>query len=247
MTIQYTPNLNLPYPQLVDSADVPRDVEALAEAVDGATQAFIPTGALMMWATAVAPSGWAICDGSNVPQSGVDGSGRNWSKLFAVLGTTFNDADTPVGQFKIPDLRGRCAVGAGAGTGLTARALAQSGGEEKHLLLPDEMAKHSHTGAAHSHGPGTLATNTIGNHTHGGGADGFMLARGTSPPAQLVMGAGYGISTVSTTVGGGSHSHAVTSGLSASSGTGATSEVGADTPHNVMQPFFVINYVIKYL
>jgi len=34
MTIQHTPNFNLPYPQLTDTSDVPRDISALANALE---------------------------------------------------------------------------------------------------------------------------------------------------------------------------------------------------------------------
>jgi hypothetical protein len=37
MTTQYTPNKNLPYPQLTDTPNVPRDIQALATSVDGLT------------------------------------------------------------------------------------------------------------------------------------------------------------------------------------------------------------------
>jgi hypothetical protein len=37
MTTQYTPNKNLPYPQLTDTPNVPRDIQALATSIDGLT------------------------------------------------------------------------------------------------------------------------------------------------------------------------------------------------------------------
>lgn len=37
-----TPNLSLPYPELSDTADVPRDIKALADAADTAIEAVLP-------------------------------------------------------------------------------------------------------------------------------------------------------------------------------------------------------------
>jgi len=45
MTIQYTTYFNLPYPQLTDTPNVPRDIQALATAVDGLSIA-LKTGTL---------------------------------------------------------------------------------------------------------------------------------------------------------------------------------------------------------
>ena len=47
-------------------------------------------------------------------------------------------------NMKIPDTRGRNVLGTGAGTGLTARVIGASGGEENHLLTEAEMPAHTH-------------------------------------------------------------------------------------------------------
>ena len=49
------------------------------------------------------------------------------------------------GKFFIPDLRGRMAVGAGTGRGLSTRTLGDFGGEESHVLSLSEIPSHSHT------------------------------------------------------------------------------------------------------
>lgn len=46
---------------------------------------------------------------------------------------------------KIPDTRGRNVLGTGAGSGLTARTLGATGGEESHLLLSGESGVPAHT------------------------------------------------------------------------------------------------------
>lgn len=60
-------------------------------------------------------------------------------------GTTGNPFWRPCdGTNGMPDLRGRFLVGTGAGAGLTARTLAETGGEEKHVLTAAELAAHTH-------------------------------------------------------------------------------------------------------
>src|SRR4051812_35223478 len=51
-----TPILGLPYPTDDDLAQVPRDIKALADAID--PLGVLPVGALCMWPTAAAPTGW---------------------------------------------------------------------------------------------------------------------------------------------------------------------------------------------
>lgn len=80
------------------------------------------------------PSNWLACDGATHLR--VD-----WPDLYAVLHSAYIlDAD----HFKTPDLRGRSPLGSGAGSGLTSRAVGDSGGEENHALSVGELASHNH-------------------------------------------------------------------------------------------------------
>jgi microcystin-dependent protein len=84
------------------------------------------------------PSGWNELDGSTASRTG------NTAALFALLGTTYGAGDGST-TFTLPDTRGRVPVGQGTGTGLTARALGASGGEETHVLITAELASHNHS------------------------------------------------------------------------------------------------------
>lgn len=80
------------------------------------------------------PTGSLACDGASYQR--VD-----YPDLYAVLATAFHtDAD----NFVTPDLRGRVVVGVGTGSGLTARALNDGGGEETHQLSVAELPAHHH-------------------------------------------------------------------------------------------------------
>ncbi|HXI70028.1 MAG TPA: tail fiber protein [Verrucomicrobiae bacterium] len=76
-----------------------------------------------------------ICDGRSLATSANN-------QLFTAIGYTFGGSG---GSFNIPDLRGRLAIGAGTGPGLTARTLGQSGGVETYTLLASDIPAHTHT------------------------------------------------------------------------------------------------------
>jgi len=91
-------------------------------------------GTIFAYATTDTPTGALACDGTTYLR--VD-----YPALYAVLATPFiTDAD----HFIVPDLRGRTVVGTGTGSGLTARALNDSGGEENHALTAGEGPSHRH-------------------------------------------------------------------------------------------------------
>ena len=63
--------------------------------------------------------------------------------LFSILRTTYGgDGRT---TFALPELRGRTAIHAGTGPGLTSRPLGQKTGVENVTLTVDQMPSHSHT------------------------------------------------------------------------------------------------------
>jgi microcystin-dependent protein len=66
----------------------------------------IPIGAILPYAGATAPYGFLFCDGAEIERS-------KYSDLFDVIGTTYNGTTAliGVGTFKVPDLRGRFALG----------------------------------------------------------------------------------------------------------------------------------------
>ncbi len=129
-------------------------------------------------ATATPDGPWLACDGSAVSRT-------TYARLFAAIGTTWgigNGSST----FNLPDLQGRTVIGSGAGSGLTSRAIADSGGEETHVLTTPEIPSHSHvervnTGSGgttgvqvNTTGSGTGATSISTDATGGGGAHNTM-------------------------------------------------------------------------
>lgn len=102
----------------------------------GVSATSTPPGAMMMYAGAAAPSGWLLCDGQAVSRT-------TYANLFGAIGVAFGSGDGST-TFNLPDLRGRAPIGAGHGSGLTNRTLANQIGAEQHMLTVNEMPSHSH-------------------------------------------------------------------------------------------------------
>lgn len=71
----------------------------------GAAALVMPSGAMLQWPTATAPTGFLLCTGAAVSRT-------IYAALFAVIGTTFGAGDGTT-TFNIPDFDNRFAVGAG--------------------------------------------------------------------------------------------------------------------------------------
>jgi microcystin-dependent protein len=122
--------------------------------LDATAQTYlVPTGTVLDFAGSSAPTGFLLCDGTAVLRS-------TYAALFALIGTTYG-AGNGTTTFNVPDCRGRTTIGVGAGSGLTSRALAATGGEETHTLSESEMPSHTHTltGTVYAE-TGVIAVNT---------------------------------------------------------------------------------------
>ncbi len=92
-------------------------------------------GEIRIFAGNFAPRSWALCQGQLLPIS------QNQA-LFSILGTTYGgDGRT---TFGLPDMRGRTAIHAGNGPGLTDRRLGSRGGVETVTLNVTQLPDHNH-------------------------------------------------------------------------------------------------------
>jgi microcystin-dependent protein len=167
----------------------------------------IPPGTVVAFAGTTAPTGWALCDGQTL-----DGTQPQFAALFAAIGQTYGGTGN---DFLLPDLRGRVAMGAGQGSGLTNRLVAQTLGTETHTLTVAQMPSHSHgvNDPGHSHNftyQGAVAS-PDGDNANPDLCDERTLSGTTSPSTT-------GISIQAT---------------------------GGSQPHNIIQPSLVLNYIIK--
>jgi microcystin-dependent protein len=200
----------------------------------------LPAGTVMDFAGAAAPTGWVVCDGSAISRT-------TYSALFSVIGTTYGVGDGST-TFNVPDARGRASVApdSGAGRVTTDNTLAAASGAQTHTLTAAEGGA-----AIHSHGNTFSATGTEGAHTHTGSFSGTfgwnrITNNTTGGAGNAVTGiqnspgafADQTVTTSGTTSGGSSHSHTVSGSVSNSTGT-------AGVAHNNLQPYIVLNKIIK--
>lgn len=161
-----TPIGDYPYPIPDDTVDYPRDMEALARAIDPNAVAVI-IGEIRTFGLAVAPERWVACDGTTLEQA-------DYPELYDALGSLWVTGGESPTQFRVPDLRGRAIVGAGAGSGLTARDVAEQWGEEAHTLKTTEIPSHSHSGVTgvdspdHVHYMSAYTGTETADHAHSG-------------------------------------------------------------------------------
>lgn len=180
----------------------------------------MPAGSIMAWGGATAPQNWLLCDGSAVSRS-------TYASLFAAIGTQYGTGDGST-TFNLPNLKGRTIVGLDS-TQTEFDALGETGGAKTHTLTSSEIPSHTHSFSA--------TTSTTGSHNHingwasitgynyvGSGGNSTWPFGGGSNAAQRDLQAA------------GDHAHTV-SGTTGAAGTGGA--------HNNLQPYIVLNYIIK--
>lgn len=227
----------------------PADIGAVATG-DAAT---LQPGDLIV-SGAATRAGAVLCDGSAYSRTDPAYAG-----LFAKIGTFYGVGDGS-STFNVPDYRGRTIVGAGTGTGLSARLRGQSGGEETHKLTLTELASHNHPDSGHGHSDSGHGHSDNG-HGHGvndpghGHVWGFGLSvyLSGSPGSGLghydVGGSGAQFSSTSgafTGVSVATGYASITTGFaSITTGYANPQAAGGNTPHNNLAPFAVANVFVK--
>lgn len=177
---------------------------------------YVPTGAMLMWGTASAPTGYLLCNGATVSRS-------TYSALFAVIGTAYGAGDGST-TFTLPDFRDRFPVGAG-----TSYSANSQGGSKDATVV-----SHTHTGTTGSGGSatGTLDSSFLsdfGNFTSASGV--FSLSNSYANRSQGAAGTGsQGLATLSIP----DHTHAFTTDSTGSSGTNAN-----------LPPYLGVYFIIK--
>ena len=96
-------------------------------------------GQILVFAGNFAPRGWLPCNGQILPIN------QNQA-LFSIIGTTYGGDG--ITNFRLPDLRGRAAVGYGIGPGLSEIVIGQSFGSETNTMTIPQMPQHTHVSIA---------------------------------------------------------------------------------------------------
>ena len=185
---------------------------------------FYATGNYYLDKFVLIPAGTIIMSAATTEPGGwFDCNGRTLAK--GEVGSTYYDLFLAIGytyggsgvSFNIPDMQGRVGVGQGQGAGLSNRLLADISGAETHTLTMAQMPDHSHP------------SNALG---------------GPTPQGVYRPGLAHytdGLVTQSTVLDATSTEISMTSTLALS-----IDSVGGGMPHNNMQPYVVLRYLIKY-
>lgn len=202
-----------------------------------------PTGSIAMFAGDVAPPGYLLCLGQAVSRTA-------YSSLFAVIGTKYGAGDGAT-TFNLPNFKGRVPVGYDASQ-TEFDTVGEVGGEKTHLLTASEsgLVGHNHTQNSHNH--------TQNSHTHTFRTDAtWPRILGTNVGEQSFVqvtvpnGSYYGV--IGVPAGGyaalGASHYSNSSTTATNNATTATNNPVASAPaasaHNNLQPYIVMNYIIK--
>jgi microcystin-dependent protein len=190
-----------------------------------------PTGSIMPWSGSdggMIPSGYLLCDGSvfNI---------ASYMNLFGVIGMMYCPGQVPclVGEFAVPDMRGRVPVGKKS-TGVFNTVIGTVVGAETKSLDAFELPMHNHA---------TISTPTAGEHEHiiqlGGGAgqtgiycDYDGIAAGCGGPGSSAWMHTNGNAPNSVSHPDGAHGHPI-------------SMSGSNQAFNIAQPSLVMQFIIK--
>ena len=195
-----------------------------------------PAGVVSAFVGASAPTGWLLCDGSQVSQA-------TYAALYAVVGANAFGTDSG-GNFFLPDLQGRVAIGLGTNgdvnavgdnEGITLANVANRSPKHKHSISSLSVAG----GGAHT------PTGTIGNagahsHTIDAIRENIGRASGGSTFYKLDNGGSQGTSGV------GDHAHGLTMNGVGDHVHSLSGTVGVGSGTNDTMPYLTLNYIIKF-
>lgn len=176
-------------------------------------------GDVQLWAGPWVPRNWLVCAGQSLPIN-------QYQALYAVIGVTYGG--NGVTTFDLPDLRTRTVLGAG-NTDFGTFQPGQVGGEAAVSLQTMQMPAHTHTfqaqwGFSAQDSQGASATPSAGQYVANAYAPAFSASVSWYVPA----------SNSSLTALGGSSAQV----------RGGVQPAGASQPHNNMQPWTALQYII---
>lgn len=196
-----------------------------------------PIGMLTPYGGDVAPEGWLLCDGREIPKSDA-------FELWQTIGHKFKDpsvmSNSSATHFGLPDFRGRFALGAdnmggnstNRVTDLAADTVGNSGGSEKTDVRKQNLPEHDH--------------DLRSSGTDGGSVRQFYAIRDTAESStDSPEVTGLNIQTgVSSTTGIPSGGGIRNGGVDGSGNFRNVNNEELGAPLDVMNPFLTINYII---
>jgi microcystin-dependent protein len=197
-----------------------------------------PIGSIICYAGQTNPPGWLFCNGAEVSKT-------TYPNLYAVISNNYGVASNS-DYFILPNLKEKIPMGS---SGETNFQLGNKGGAKTVTLAESQLPSHSHTGTTDSSGIHNHSATDSGHahlfddayfaeNTGGGSNNVFGTSAGTDwdntyrfrpTPATYT---GYANISVGNN---GSHEHTFT-----------TNATGSGNSVNILNPYLVLNYLIKY-
>lgn len=198
---------------LEDYKEIRRRLEAIERTGGLPDGAMNPTGVVLPFAGASAPSGYLLADGSAVSRT-------TYAALFTAIGTAYGIGDGST-TFNLPNLKGKVPVGKDAGQ-TEFDTLAETGGAKTHTLITAEMPTHTHIQNSHLH----TSRQT------------YRLATSPSPAynGDAIVGSGGAYAE---------SAYNAMQQINTGSTTPTNQDTGGNGAHNNLQPYIVLNYIIK--
>lgn len=192
--------------------------EASTLAASGAASLTVPLGTILPYAgnAGSVPSGWLLCDGTSYDVN-------EYQSLFNLIGTIYGSEP---GRFRIPNLQGRVPVGYNVNQSEFDN-LGEQGGSRTHTLSVAQMPSHNHNFSDPGHGHNLNTAGDFyryifvnGNNTSDGGFD-----NSPDEPNLVTPGPVPQVFNSTTNIN--------------------FDAQGGNQPHNNLQPYLTINYIIK--
>lgn len=189
----------------------------------------IPVGTILAFGGSVAPSGFFMCDGDIFNRA-------DFARLFDIIGEDFGVGNGTT-TANLPDFRGKVPVGVSVAQ-VAFDAIGNTGGAMEHTLNTSEMPTHNHTQDSHNHTQNSH-NHTQTAHTHDAHftGSGSLTVRSLETTTVGQLGADLIPSKVAV-------NQATTPTNQATTATNQST--GTGTPHNNLQPYLTVNYIIKY-